>query len=192
MIVIRVAAERFRQDLRTLRRADVPKEPTVLRLTDRQLARIESTVADALVEHPARGIEQCELEGNLVSAVVAALAADARVPDAEGTGLSVYRTAREFLRESMGEPVSLADLCRIADASESTLRRAFRRQAGVSPTAFLRAQRLAHARRLLKGRLVRSVSDAALQSGFTELGRFAGHYRTMFGELPSKTFAEHV
>ena len=49
-----------------------------------------------------------------------------------------------------------------------------------------------HARRLLKNRLVRSVSDAALQSGFTEFGRFAGHYHTMFGELPSKTFAEHV
>jgi len=31
------------------------------------------------------------------------------------------------------------------------------------------------------------VKEIAIEHGFVELGRFAGDYRRMFGELPSET-----
>ncbi len=34
-----------------------------------------------------------------------------------------------------------------------------------------------------------TVSDAGLHWGFWELGRFAGQYRRLFGELPSETLS---
>ena len=39
------------------------------------------------------------------------------------------------------------------------------------------------------------MTDVALDIGFEHLGRFAGHYRALFGELPSttlRTFGPHV
>ena len=191
-IAVRVAAERLRDDLRALRRADLPSGPIVLRLTQRQLARLESLVVHALVEPPAGGIEQRELEGDLVSAVVAAVPADAPSRKADESCFRVFGTARKFLQESLDESIQMADLCRVAGVPERTLRRAFQREVGVSPIAFLRAQRLARARRLIKHHAVQSVTAAALQSGFTEFGRFAGYYHAMFGELPSDTFAQRV
>ena len=62
----------------------------------------------------------------------------------------------------------------------------------MGPVAFLRAHRLSRARQLLKDRAVASVTEAALHSGFTELGRFAAYYHGMFGELPSRTLAENA
>ena len=48
--------------------------------------------------------------------------------------------------------------------------------------------RLAHARRELeRARADATVTDVALASGFTQFGRFASHYRAVFGEAPSMT-----
>ena len=41
---------------------------------------------------------------------------------------------------------------------------------------------------LLYGR-VKSVKEAAYSCGFTELGRFSGHYRELFHCYPSETLA---
>ncbi len=70
-----------------------------------------------------------------------------------------------------------------------TLRDAFRRCTGKSPSRFLRCLRLRQVReRLLDlGPGETTVTDEAVAMGFTELGRFSGEYRRVFGELPSAT-----
>lgn len=100
--------------------------------------------------------------------------------------------ALEYLRTADVSLVSVADLCRVAEVSERTLRYAFHDELGLSPLTFLRRLRLHAARRELmnaEGALPR-VTDVANRQGFLELGRFAADYRRLFGELPSETLSQ--
>lgn len=75
-----------------------------------------------------------------------------------------------------------------------TLREAFRSCTGTSPCQFLRQLRLQRVReRLLElGPGDTSVTREAVAMGFTELGRFAGEYRQVFGEPPSITLRRGI
>jgi len=59
---------------------------------------------------------------------------------------------------------------------------------GMTPLRWVRQARLTHTRRALlasDGRI--TVSELAMSSGFSQLGRFAAQYCSRFGELPSET-----
>lgn len=86
-------------------------------------------------------------------------------------------------------PVSLADLCAAAGVSKSTLYMAFHQVCGRPPLEYFQKRRLTRARLgLLKASPQRgAVKRVALDTGFTELGRFAADYRRLFGEQPSST-----
>jgi len=59
---------------------------------------------------------------------------------------------------------------------------------GTTPLGFLRRMRLARARQdLLQAGPESSVTNIALGTGFSQLGRFAAEYRKAFGEPPSRT-----
>ena len=89
------------------------------------------------------------------------------------------------------QSVTLSDLCAAAGVSERRVRDAFTDCYGMSPTAYLRVVALLEVRRtLLDGPSVRdAVTRAASDFGFWHLSRFAGQYRALFGESPSKTLA---
>jgi transcriptional regulator GlxA family with amidase domain len=94
-----------------------------------------------------------------------------------------------IVRRGVGEPLHVADLCRVAAVSERTLRNAFHKVHGVSPYRYMRAFRLTQARQALLSSDVRpgAITQIAMQFGFLELGRFAVDYRSAFGESPSAT-----
>ena len=94
-----------------------------------------------------------------------------------------------FLRDNIGEPVTVAELSRVAGVSERTLRAAFHDVLGLSPKRYAIAQRLRAAREALTAAdpQTTTVTDVAMTFGFFELGRFAGRYRHAFGEVPSRT-----
>jgi len=77
--------------------------------------------------------------------------------------------------------------------SQRTLEYAFREKMGITPLQFLRGYRMNCARRDSSTAAPGSttVTTVATGWGFSELGRFAGEYRRMFGELPSQTLAQH-
>ena len=54
---------------------------------------------------------------------------------------------------------------------------------------YILTQRLHEARRLLRNTNV-SVTEAAVELGFSTPSRFASQYRRLFGELPSATRSE--
>lgn len=98
---------------------------------------------------------------------------------------------------AMSDPhlsLSIAELSRQVGVPERTLRTAFQSCYGLSPAEYLRILRLNQARR----RLVASCQDQttvtqiAVELGFWDLGRFAGAYRRLFGELPSATLRKPV
>jgi len=96
--------------------------------------------------------------------------------------------ALAWLRSHLSEPVQLDALAEIAGVRPRTLERHFRMFLGATPLGWVRRMRLARARQDLLRRGSRAtVTDVALASGFTQLGRFAAGYREVFGELPSAT-----
>jgi AraC-like DNA-binding protein len=84
---------------------------------------------------------------------------------------------------------SIPELCGKLRVSHSTLREAFIKVLGVAPHAYFMRQRLNAVRHLLAQAHPsrQTVTDVALEMGFTELGRFAQRYRDFFGENPSQT-----
>jgi transcriptional regulator GlxA family with amidase domain len=92
------------------------------------------------------------------------------------------------MRAASDEPLTVAEVARAAGVGVRALELAFRRRRGDTPRGALAAFRLERAReRLLAAPPDASVTDAALDSGFAHLGRFAGAYRARFGESPSDT-----
>lgn len=97
--------------------------------------------------------------------------------------------AIEYLRNRLDTRIAVTQLCRVAGISERSLQYAFREEFGISPTEFMKQRRLFAARRKLTAASARntSVSQIALECGFSELGRFAVDYRRLFDVHPSDT-----
>jgi AraC-like DNA-binding protein len=102
-----------------------------------------------------------------------------------------FNRAIEHIRYADVTRQDATTLSAVAGVSPRTLEYAFRENLGLSPGAFVRQLRLHALRReLLANRLGESsVTELAYHLGFTQLGRLAGDYRRVFGELPSATLA---
>jgi AraC-like DNA-binding protein len=117
-------------------------------------------------------------------------------PDSEwpaGTGSELplpadLARALGWLRSHLSEPINLERLAAVAGVRPRTLETHFRTFLGTTPLGWVRRMRLTHARRELeRARADATVTEVALTSGFTQLGRFAANYREVFGETPSMT-----
>jgi AraC-like DNA-binding protein len=98
------------------------------------------------------------------------------------------RAAEAFMRDQYAEIVSMTEVAEAAGVSLRALQTAFQRLRGCSPRAALGEIRLVAAReRLSNPASAASVSDVAMDCGFTHLGRFSAAYRDRFGETPSTT-----
>lgn len=100
------------------------------------------------------------------------------------------RAAEEYVRANFHLPVSLGDICLAAGVNSRTLQHSFRQKRGYTPMEFLRKLRLDRVRdelSLAQGNV--SVTEVALNCGFSHLGRFARDYRAHFGERPSETLS---
>ena len=95
-----------------------------------------------------------------------------------------------WIEANLGEHITLARLCAMAQASERSLQQAFQARRGMSPMRFVCERRLAAARRrIVAADADDGITEIATSLGFTHLGRFAIAYREAFGESPSRTWA---
>lgn len=105
---------------------------------------------------------------------------------------SIARAAREFMLERLNEPPTLAEVCASLNVSHRTLHYVFQEVFGISPSYYLKIQRLVATRNALRhpqpGDTVTSVMT---EFGFFDPGYFAKYYKAMFGEFPSETL-RHV
>lgn len=101
---------------------------------------------------------------------------------------AVVRDASMLVDEAHEIP-SVSGLALQMKVPRRSLCRAFSEVTGSGPQRFLMLQRLNRVFRELKSADPKevTVTDVAVQHGFTELGRFAGLYRQVFSELPSET-----
>ena len=100
-------------------------------------------------------------------------------------GDPVAARARAWIEEHLFEPFRIDELAGACHVSESTLLRAFRRDAGVSPLAYLRRRRLEESMQLLEsGRY--GVTEVAARVGYDNPSAFAAAFRAQFGLAPSQ------
>ena len=93
-----------------------------------------------------------------------------------------------FLNQHQDEPVTVTQLCDIANASRRTLQYSFETVLGISPLQYLRISRLNGVRRtLMLSNPTTVIADVAAQWGFWHQSQFAKDYKQLFGELPSQT-----
>lgn len=113
-------------------------------------------------------------------------------PDPSGLARLAAR-ARGYIEANLHMPLSVAGIASACSTSRRTLHRAFVSVLGEPPSSYVRRLRLHRIRHELisAAELKCSVAMVAHRWGMDELGRMAGFYREMFGELPSQTRARH-
>lgn len=96
----------------------------------------------------------------------------------------------EYILEHIGEELPMADLARIALLSESRFKEKFKRQMGTSPRDFVNYHKVAAAKiLLLEGR---SVTDVAMDLGFSSSNYFSSVFRRYTACAPSEYPARHA
>jgi AraC family ethanolamine operon transcriptional activator len=101
----------------------------------------------------------------------------------------VVRDAEALLDKEDAALPSIASLCRKLRVSRRTLQRSFQELLGMGPSTYFRIRALNAVRRALAAAPPHPgvVARLAVDHGFWHLGRFAQHYRELFGERPSDT-----
>lgn len=157
----------------------------------RRFERLLSTLA----ESDARGVElQSDMEANahvdllqgISDAVVLEQPLAQTIPSTAARRRALTR-GLEFIEGNLHEVISIGQICSYAATSERTLEYAFREYCGVTPKAYLNARRLSEFRMALRAPDSNSVADVAGAFGYWHMGKLAGDYRAVFGELPSET-----
>jgi AraC-like DNA-binding protein len=176
---------------------DGPTTFTAVRLPSSAVARVrddDGTVAipqldtgderaapfHRLIDAVSAGADRFSLE----VAVAEAVQALARIRGSLPGHSRPVRRAREYLRERLGDPISLDDLAAYADFDKFHLCRAFRAQVGMPPHAYLTHLRVARAKELLLGGV--RASDVAPLVGFYDQAQLTRHFRRLVGTTPAR------
>jgi AraC-like DNA-binding protein len=141
------------------------------------------------------GRPEVAADGRLVAETVRALAVTALAGFAHEVqdrhrepGPGAVRRATAFIDQNADQPMSVAEIARAAHTSVRALQQAFARHQDTSPTSYLRRVRLERAHQELISADPDdgvTVAEVAARWGFAQPGRFAAHYRQVYGRLPS-------
>lgn len=100
---------------------------------------------------------------------------------------AIMRRLAEVLDAQSEEPAYASELARAVGVSDATLRRMFIELFGMPPARYLMTKRLYLARQRLRSRDYETVGQVAEVCGFWDQSRFAGRYKSLFGETPFET-----
>jgi AraC-like DNA-binding protein len=131
-------------------------------------------------------------EKQLLIELCCALGSDVHASSRRARGIDprrIVQAVEEHLERELQEPIYLADLAAVAEASERTVEYAFRRLLGLTPMRYVKLRRLARVHGALRDAAPGSttVTRVALDWGFEHLSQFARDYRGVYGETPSAT-----
>lgn len=89
------------------------------------------------------------------------------------------------LEEHLADPLSMAEMAKLAGLSPTQFNRRFRQLFGVAPTRFLHSLRIEKARQLLL-RTQLNVGEIALETGYHDQSHFTRHFRRIAGMTPGR------
>ena len=93
------------------------------------------------------------------------------------------QAVRDLLPQRLADPPSLSELAAITGLSQFALLRAFRRETGMPPHAYLNQLRVRRARQLLDRGL--APADVAAQIGFADQAHLTRHFKRVVGVPPA-------
>jgi AraC-like DNA-binding protein len=165
-------------------RADARITPEITRRV-RTISALLETCGPSLSETAAEFWKCAILEAFVTTIILGAPPHDVHIP----SPLRIVREVERYVDVRPHTPVHLSEICAAFRISRRTLHRAFHDAVGIAPVAFLRRKRLCavHAALTNADPSRTRVTDIAIEFGFLEMGRFAGQYRSLFGESPSAT-----
>jgi len=145
--------------------------------TAQRLSRLHRLLPD-----PSRSLERDELLVDALARAFTASGTPAVLQSARGAEPVRIRRALEFLHAHATEPISLSALASSLDWTPAHLSRAFRKQVGMPPYAYLLQLRVAIGRRALSDGA--TIAAAALAAGFADQSHFTREFRRRTGTTP--------
>ncbi len=101
---------------------------------------------------------------------------------------STFKLLEQIKDESFVAFMNLSDLERFTKLSTRSLQLIFKKNFGMTPSQFLREQKLKFARNMLLDKdNSMNVTQVALEIGCINFSQFSKYYKEHFGELPSET-----
>lgn len=112
-----------------------------------------------------------------------------RHKDLQTNSTGLITETQRWLYAHRGRPCMVDELAHYLNVPRRTLFRTFEKESGLSPGQFIKHFRMSQARRqlALNRNGNQTVTSAATDWGFWQLGQFSKDYRQLFGELPSHT-----
>ncbi|MGB6455336.1 MAG: AraC family transcriptional regulator [Streptosporangiaceae bacterium] len=131
----------------------------------------------------------------LTAALTRLLRAHSAAPPVDGRDSPVrspasVRAVRDLLPQRLADPPSLAELAAMTGLSQFALLRAFRRETGMPPHAYLNQLRVRRARLLLDRGL--PPADVAAQIGFADQAHLTRHFKRVVGVPPASYQRERL
>jgi AraC-like DNA-binding protein len=126
---------------------------------------------------------------SLLTAALTRLLRAHAAPHPANTGVPIsrapasVRAVRDLLPERIADAPSLAELAALTGLSQFALLRAFRRETGLPPHAYLNQLRVRRARLLLDSGL--APADVAAQTGFADQAHLTRHFKRVMGVPPA-------
>ena len=109
-----------------------------------------------------------------------------KTPYLPETRQNVLKPALEYIHKYYSEQlINVEELSKLCGISYDYFRRLFEKYYGVSPVKYINALKLKRAKELLSSGFY-SVSEAAFQSGFSDVSHFSRFFKTNVGVLPSE------
>jgi AraC-like DNA-binding protein len=156
-----------------------------------ELASLETRFRQAHLDGHGLPTGPTALGGQMLGMFIRRLGRPPRVAlPLDRTGLArVVARARTYVREHLDQPLSVEAIAAAAFTSHRTLHRAFQVVLDETPYSYVLRLRLHRIRYAILSDQEKSATITAVANtwGISELGRFAGWYRDLFGELPSET-----
>ncbi|WP_343728298.1 AraC family transcriptional regulator [Duganella sp.] len=171
---------------------ELDREPRELTLADRtyfeheRIAHLCAALARMPWDGPDAQLRANEVTHEALSHLLLAQSAPLQQARVRG-GLApvVRRRLADYIEANLGHSITLGVLAALANLSEFHLVRMFKVSFGMSPSAWIAARRIEHARVLLKStdQPLQQIADAC---GYADLSHFSHRFRAALGAAPSR------
>jgi AraC-like DNA-binding protein len=172
----------------------IPARPDVVRRLIATATNAMELAHDSPLPADARRFDEIA-QGLLVDLLAAVVRNDTPASSCRTRSFDrVVSQALAFLRAHDGQDLHVKPLCRAINVAERSLLRAFHKLVGVGPTQYMKLHRLNQVHHALRAADYGEATVTAILTtcGITELGRFAGIYKALFGESPSETLKKNA